>query len=715
MTCFSFTNLFYKYYKIFLIGKIIMLENNKNKFEEEMFFDLEYKVNINIGNEIDLENSENISSTENIRESNVNSSQTLVKNEKEENNISNSECKNVEDEIYIKETNSYKHINKDISGISMPEEIKNKIINESVQALKRSFIENGNILCVRNTDGGVVKINNLTNIGRVNFYRFLKRGYLQRTTFEIPKCLYNFKDEIIVFIKKMGRESNSVIYLDISSNICISIFGREKDVNKCYINSLKYIQHLFNYEFKIEKGYFNFRDNYNRMKKDINDNEDQTPSMLYFGSRIDNNTILVSRYFNLISTPVVHTVFRVDSAKYFFLLQYDILKIENILNCYSCYLETNIKTNKITEFKIIGFDDIDILKCKNKILMLFFEINKLIIPLEKVSFVDKALFFKYKNTNTRVVVGYQITINQILINSKVDCNLQVELNRELEDFLCGKKNGKVNKIIKETGCSIVLKNRLKDSDEIYFLISGWSTNVSRAIELLKLEYPEKLAFFLHEKHHKRIIGFGGKNIQKIMKKHGVYIKFMGEDEKKEFGYNGNVIIKTPRKNISSLEKMKNEILLLADEKIEEKSTLKMKRLPYFDFFDFNISNYKLEYKYVTVQTNLNTKPRYMKIFDKDNETPGDIVLKLRDGSIFIKRYGKVQNEVNSINWCTRNINNSFGLFNGNLFHKYEPFFYTDKTSDENIEFRDRDKNDISVGSTMTVGFQDNKEDNKSMK
>lgn len=43
--------------------------------------------------------------------------------------------------------------------------------------------------------------------------------------------------------------------------------------------------------------------------------------------------------------------------------------------------------------------------------------------------------------------------------------------------------------------------------------------------MLQEELPAEISFHVPEAYHKRIIGVGGKNIQRIMKKYGVYVKF----------------------------------------------------------------------------------------------------------------------------------------------------------------------------------------------
>ena len=77
------------------------------------------------------------------------------------------------------------------------------------------------------------------------------------------------------------------------------------------------------------------------------------------------------------------------------------------------------------------------------------------------------------------------------------------------------------------------------------------------------ELPAEISFYVPEAYHKRIIGVGGKNIQRIMKKHGVYVKFSNAEEHALMGgyfeNQDNVIARTPSKNAANLENLKGEV------------------------------------------------------------------------------------------------------------------------------------------------------------
>ncbi len=83
--------------------------------------------------------------------------------------------------------------------------------------------------------------------------------------------------------------------------------------------------------------------------------------------------------------------------------------------------------------------------------------------------------------------------------------------------------------------------------------------------------PAEISFFVPEAYHKRIIGVGGKNIQRIMKKYGVYVKFSNAEEFASLGGYfeniDNVIARTPAKNSENLDQLKESIAELITTKV----------------------------------------------------------------------------------------------------------------------------------------------------
>lgn len=79
--------------------------------------------------------------------------------------------------------------------------------------------------------------------------------------------------------------------------------------------------------------------------------------------------------------------------------------------------------------------------------------------------------------------------------------------------------------------------------------------------------------FSFQSYHKRIIGVGGKNIQRIMKKYGVYVKFSNAEEFAQLGgyvdNEDNVVARTPGKNAGSLDLLKQAVMELVNPKVRK--------------------------------------------------------------------------------------------------------------------------------------------------
>jgi len=115
------------------------------------------------------------------------------------------------------------------------------------------------------------------------------------------------------------------------------------------------------------------------------------------------------------------------------------------------------------------------------------------------------------------------------------------------------------------------------------------------------ELPAEISFHVPEVYHKRIIGVGGRSIQRIMKRFGVYVKFLSGEEVRGGGLgvgmnmgmgmsmsNGgvkqgtvvgdrytdrdwemedNVVARTPAKNAVNLEHLKVSVMELVAPKV----------------------------------------------------------------------------------------------------------------------------------------------------
>ncbi|KAI8996183.1 hypothetical protein BC832DRAFT_535406, partial [Gaertneriomyces semiglobifer] len=175
------------------------------------------------------------------------------------------------------------------------------------------------------------------------------------------------------------------------------------------------------------------------------------------------------------------------------------------------------------------------------------------------------------------------TLDTLRTLSIRDTKFQLELALEHREFINGKKNGKINKIVKASGCKVTFQENFSDYN---MLIDLYNTIPSKALEglaLLEDEMPAEISFYVPEAFHKRIIGVGGKNIQRIMKKYAVYVKFSNAEEFAHLGgyfeNMDNVIARTPMKNSANLDLLKQSImeLIVMGEKNKVTTTLPIPR------------------------------------------------------------------------------------------------------------------------------------------
>lgn len=141
----------------------------------------------------------------------------------------------------------------------------------------------------------------------------------------------------------------------------------------------------------------------------------------------------------------------------------------------------------------------------------------------------------------------------------------VELSNDQREFISGKKSGKINKIMKTSGAKI----KFLPFSDYNFIIEVESTSFTKALDgltMLQEELPAEISFYVPEVYHKRIIGVGGKNIQRIMKKYGVYVKFSNAEEFASLGgyydNDDNVVARTPMKNQVNLDNLRHAVMEL---------------------------------------------------------------------------------------------------------------------------------------------------------
>ncbi|RXW24791.1 hypothetical protein EST38_g1118 [Candolleomyces aberdarensis] len=183
--------------------------------------------------------------------------------------------------------------------------------------------------------------------------------------------------------------------------------------------------------------------------------------------------------------------------------------------------------------------------------------------------VFKSMCFELHGLENEVRAAVNMIMDlEIVKTFHHEIRFQIELGNEHREFISGKKNGKINKIMQTT--NVKIKFETFNDHNFLIDIAGPDNSVLQGLTLLQEELPAEISFHVPETYHKRIIGVGGRSIQRIMKKYGVYVKFSNAEEFAALGgYNDNednVVARTPAKNAINLDNLKQSVMELVNPK-----------------------------------------------------------------------------------------------------------------------------------------------------
>lgn len=153
--------------------------------------------------------------------------------------------------------------------------------------------------------------------------------------------------------------------------------------------------------------------------------------------------------------------------------------------------------------------------------------------------------------------------------SQYQIRVKIELANEHKEFVSGKKNGKINKIMGQSNVQIIFDGFNEYNFNIDVMAASYES-MKQGLMLVEQEMPASISFHVPDQYHKRIIGIGGQHIQRIMKKHSVFVKFSNAMDRGGMGREDddikvdNVICRTPARNAQNLDAVKNEILEMVD-------------------------------------------------------------------------------------------------------------------------------------------------------
>ncbi|KAL4747621.1 hypothetical protein BDW72DRAFT_182308 [Aspergillus terricola var. indicus] len=171
------------------------------------------------------------------------------------------------------------------------------------------------------------------------------------------------------------------------------------------------------------------------------------------------------------------------------------------------------------------------------------------------------------NGSDDAVKAAMTVINQIpfVQRSQYQMRVKIELANEHKEFVSGKKNGKINKIMGQSNVQIIFDGF--NEYNFYIDVCGNQFESTKSgLDLVEQEMPASISFHVPDQYHKRIIGIGGQHIQRIMKKYSVFVKFSNAMDRGGMGKDDddikvdNVICRTPARNAQSLDLVKQEIM-----------------------------------------------------------------------------------------------------------------------------------------------------------
>lgn len=189
-----------------------------------------------------------------------------------------------------------------------------------------------------------------------------------------------------------------------------------------------------------------------------------------------------------------------------------------------------------------------------------------------------------------MIVIYQIPFVK---RAQYQIRVKIELANEHKEFVSGKKNGKINKIMGQSMLPMMLPTKIPTADildtgnvqiifdgfneyNFYIDVCGAQYDATKnGLDLVEQEMPASISFHVPDQYHKRIIGIGGQHIQRIMKKYSVFVKFSNAMDRGGIGKEDddvkvdNVICRTPARNAQSLDMVKQEIMDMVEKVVCE--------------------------------------------------------------------------------------------------------------------------------------------------
>lgn len=157
-------------------------------------------------------------------------------------------------------------------------------------------------------------------------------------------------------------------------------------------------------------------------------------------------------------------------------------------------------------------------------------------------------------------------------DTKEEIRYRIEVLNDLRDFIAGKKNGKIIRIMNAARVSIKLFP-LNEHSFFIDLFSENSLSSTTGLKLLEDELASEMGFYIPVTYHKKAIGAGGLTIQAIMRKYNVFIKFSSGFDCNPNGpiklRCNNVLIRCPTKNAKEIKPAQKELQSIVSDRSQE--------------------------------------------------------------------------------------------------------------------------------------------------
>ncbi|CAI5758808.1 unnamed protein product [Candida verbasci] len=461
-------------------------------------------------------------------------------------------------------------------------QITNKSINVRIEG-SSSFINNSKLQILKQFN--VVNFKTLY----ISNAEFMKINEL--FTSELAKLSSRFNVDIIINNSKM----NSSSILD--NFYAVHILGNQDNINKCelelrilidyYLNDF-YID-CFNVELSmipILGGIDLF--NFNQISKQTKCNI-YIPDLLsnIYNSRIVKNTKYCQIWFTskhltdiLLIKHIISKLFEIKheliikevtvTEKLELIILNNQKDIMNLMFKYGVFIQLPNLGDTESSIIVQGCSQDLIDDCINELILLTTQYYKLegMGTVCENSIVGKSCILSQDGDRVQIIgsredIKFLISSNSIILSNP---KLTLELGQDQKDFISGKKNGKIMKILNQLHNVPSIKFKPFNEFNFNIILESCSNNIVlyNLLELIELELPSELKFNIPEVFHKSIIGNGGSIIQSIMKKYNVFIKFESERKHNKitnisFKRNNNVLIKCPMKNSKNINLVKCEI------------------------------------------------------------------------------------------------------------------------------------------------------------